>query len=263
MGRRYLTLMVIPHEEGGVRRIRVPYLLLEVAAAVAVLAVVAGVLLFVAYGRLALTAAEAERLEAENARLRAVQGKVEDLARNLEASERAYRQIREMAGIRDIGPTREPNRTAAAPARPGSVSQPRPLEAEERELLARSRNTVPRLWPLTRKGFVTEEFRPRDGHPGLDIAVERNTPVLAAADGIVVAAGNDSVYGNYVVVQHDPTTVSVYGHNSLGFVTDGDLVRQGDIIAQSGSSGRSSAPHLHFEIRKGGVPVDPRKYLQR
>jgi murein DD-endopeptidase MepM/ murein hydrolase activator NlpD len=261
--RRHLTLMIIPHERGGgVRRVRVPYALLQATAAIAVLAALAAVLFFVGYGRLALTAAEAERLEAENERLRVVRAKVEDLARNLEASERAYRHIREMAGIRSPG--RSAGRSAAgSPGSRGSPSEPRPLDEEERRLLALSTDAVPRLWPLTRKGFVTEEFNPRTGHTGIDIAVESNTPVLATADGVVVAAGRDSVYGNYVVLQHDPATTSLYAHTALNFVGDGELVRQGDIVAQSGNTGRSSAPHLHFEIRKNGVAVDPRTYLRR
>lgn len=260
MARKHLTLMIIPHEHGGVRSIRIPYAALKLVAAVGILAVVGGALFLVAWGRLAVTAAEAERLEAENARLRAVRGKVEDLARNLEASERAYRQIREMAGIRGTG-ARGDGRPVPAPA--GSPEDPRAITAEERELLARSLQTTPRLWPLTKRGFVTEEFNPREGHTGLDIAVESNTPVLASGDGIVVGAGTDSVYGTYLVVQHDPATSTVYAHNALNFVADGDLVRAGDIIAQSGNSGRSTAPHLHFEVRRDGQPVDPRRYLQR
>jgi murein DD-endopeptidase MepM/ murein hydrolase activator NlpD len=262
--RKYFTLMIIPHEEGGVKSVRIPYSVVKAALAFVALAVAAGVLLFVAYGRLALTAAEAERLEAENARLRDVKRKVEDLAQNLEASERAYRQIREMAGIRNPPPGTPGTRGGGRAAGPsGSPDRPRQLTTEERELLGRSINTTPRLWPLTKKGFVSEEFNPRSDHKGLDIAIESNTPVLAAADGIVVATGADAVYGNFIVIQHDASTHTVYGHNALNFVADGDLVRQGDIIAQSGNTGRSSAPHLHFEIRKNGTAVDPRSYLQR
>jgi murein DD-endopeptidase MepM/ murein hydrolase activator NlpD len=256
--------MVIPHEEGGVRSVRIPYGILKAALAVLLLAGVAGVLFFLAYGRLALTAAEAARLEAENARLQAVRGKVDELAENLAASERAYRQIREMAGIRAPVPAESSSGSARRPvAGGGTLAAPRPLDSEERELLGRSLNTVPRLWPLTKKGFVTEEFSPGEGHKGLDIAVESNTPILSAADGIVVAAGADSIYGNYVIVQHDVSTQTLYGHNALNFVVDGDLVHQGDIIAQSGSTGRSTAPHLHFEVRKNGVEVDPRTYLKK
>jgi murein DD-endopeptidase MepM/ murein hydrolase activator NlpD len=262
--RKYLTLMIIPHEHGGVRSVRVPYAWLKAALGLTFLAALGGVLFFVAYGRLALTAAEAERLEHENTRLNAMRGKVEDLARNLEQSEHAYRQIREMAGIRAPVAVEAGKVGTGDGALTGqSPSNPRPLEAEERTLLTRTINTVPRQWPLTKNGFVSEEFNPLTGHTGIDIAVQTNTPVLASADGIVVGAGVDSIYGKFVLVQHDATTLSLYGHNSLNFVSDGELVRQGDIIAQSGNSGRSSAPHLHFEVRKNGTAVDPRRYLQR
>jgi murein DD-endopeptidase MepM/ murein hydrolase activator NlpD len=262
--RKYLTLMIIPHEEGRVRSVRIPYGLAKAGLAAVLLAGLVGVLFLLAYGRLALTAAEAQRLEAENARLRVVKGKVDELAENLEVSERAYRQIREMAGIRTPGATSAQDRAGSRPAGEGGTpADPRPLDEDERQLLARSINTTPRLWPLTKKGFVTDDFNPAEGHTGLDIAVESNTPVLAAADGIVVGAGRDSIYGNYVILQHDASTQTLYGHNALNFVADGDIVHQGDIIAQSGSTGLSTAPHLHFEIRKNGVEVDPRSYLKK
>ncbi len=253
--------MIIPDTEGGVRSVRIPYALVRGAVALGLLVTLGAVLFLVAYGRLAVTAAEAGRLEAENARLRVVRGKVDALAENLAASEEAYRQIREMAGIRS--PTGDPAERRTGRGAASSPSRPRKLGKEERDLLARSLNHVPSVWPLTKRVFVTEEFSPREGHTGLDIAVESNTPVLAAADGIVVGAGRDDVYGTYVLVQHDASTLTAYGHLALAFVRDGDLVRQGDIIAQSGNSGRSSAPHLHFEIRRNGVEVDPRTYLQR
>lgn len=260
MSRKVLTVMIIPHDDGSVRHLRISYTVLKLFAVVAILATLGGVVSFVAYGRLAVTAAGAQRLEAENERLRVVRGKVEDLARNLEASERAYRQIREMAGIR-TAPSGGATPADSVTLSPSSAANLRALTDEERALLARSRNTAPRLWPLTKKGFVTEDFSPR-GHEGMDVAVETNTPVLAAGDGVVLAAGTDAVYGKFLAIAHDPSTVTLYGHNALVFARDGELVRQGDIVAQSGNSGRSTAPHLHFEIRKNGVPVDPRAYLR-
>jgi murein DD-endopeptidase MepM/ murein hydrolase activator NlpD len=95
----------------------------------------------------------------------------------------------------------------------------------------------------------------------MDIAAARNTPVVAAADGIVEASAYDDVYGWMVEVDHGYGIRSVYGHNSRNLVNIGDRVTRGKTIAFVGSTGKSTAPHLHFEVRENGVPVDPRKYL--
>jgi murein DD-endopeptidase MepM/ murein hydrolase activator NlpD len=121
------------------------------------------------------------------------------------------------------------------------------------------------VWPV--KGYVTKEFRVTGGeknpeyHPGMDIAAERETPVLVVADGIVELSGFDETYGWMVEVDHGYGIRSVYGHNSRNLVQTGDRVTRGTTIAFVGSTGKSTAPHLHFEVRENGVPVDPRKYL--
>jgi murein DD-endopeptidase MepM/ murein hydrolase activator NlpD len=261
--RRYLTLKIVPHERGGPRSVRIPYA--AGALGLGLIVAAAGGVLLVGYLTADDEAPQRDPLEADGSRIRAMHGKLNELARNLESSERVYRDIRVLTGRRS-SPPRPPGPRAASAGEPrtaGSAIDPRPFGDEERRLLARALNSVPRLWPLTRKGIVRRDFSARDGHKALDIAVESNTPVLATADGIVVAAGLDSVYGNYVVIQHDASTTSVYGQNALNFVAEGDLVRRGDIIAQSGNSGRSTVPHLHFEIRKNGLQVDPRRYLRR
>ena len=137
----------------------------------------------------------------------------------------------------------------------------RSLTAQELDLLAQSREAAPTLWPLAKRGFVTEGFDPATGHPGLDVGVEPDAPVLAAGDGIVVAAGRHETYGNFILLQHDARTTSLYAHNSVNFVAEGDWVERGDVVARSGNTGRSTAPHLHFEIRQGGKPVDPNRFL--
>jgi murein DD-endopeptidase MepM/ murein hydrolase activator NlpD len=85
--------------------------------------------------------------------------------------------------------------------------------------------------------------------------------VRAAATGAVTFAGTDPEYGNLVIVDHGLGLETRYGHNERLAVRVGDRVTRGQLIAAVGNTGRSSAPHLHFEVRKNGVPVDPRQYL--
>lgn len=114
-------------------------------------------------------------------------------------------------------------------------------------------------------GKVTSRYGlrhdPIDGrlrhHNGIDIAMPEGTPVVSAAPGKVVFSGFSSGYGNCVIIEHDNGLTSLYAHNSLNLVKTGDVVDKHKVLALSGSSGRSTGPHLHFEVRKDGVPVDP------
>ncbi len=95
----------------------------------------------------------------------------------------------------------------------------------------------------------------------MDIAVPTGTTVSAAAEGTVVFAGRKGGYGNLVIVEHPDGRETRYAHLSSISVTAGDPVTQGQPIALSGSTGKSTGPHLHFEIREDGVAVDPRQFL--
>ena len=117
---------------------------------------------------------------------------------------------------------------------------------------------------------VTSEFGYRSdpftgqtrGHTGIDIAVPTGTPVRAALPGVVTtAAYNAGGYGYYVMVDHGNGMVTLYAHNSKLLVQAGDTVEAGDILSLSGSTGRSTGPHLHFEVRINGQRVNPRSYL--
>ncbi len=116
-------------------------------------------------------------------------------------------------------------------------------------------------WPVS--GPVTSGFGARWGrmHEGIDIAVPSGTPVQAAAAGTVIYAGWMDGYGNLVVVDHGNGVSTAYGHNTSVAVALGQQVAQGEVIAYSGSTGHSTGPHVHFEVRVNGVAVDPMGYL--
>lgn len=125
----------------------------------------------------------------------------------------------------------------------------------------------PSGWPV--KGWVTSTFGvrrdPFDGqrrmHEGLDIATRTGTPVVATAAGIVREVGSEPGYGKLVVIDHGYGFVTAYGHNSRILVKVGQRVKRGDLISMAGNTGRSSGPHVHYEVRLNGVPVNPNKYL--
>jgi len=111
-------------------------------------------------------------------------------------------------------------------------------------------------------GIITSSFNINDGHFGVDIAAQENSEVLSVLSGTVVFSGHSNDFGNFIVMSHEHNFLSVYLHNSTLLKKTGDLVLVGEKIALVGSSGKlSSAPHLHFELWYGTIPVDPEKYL--
>jgi murein DD-endopeptidase MepM/ murein hydrolase activator NlpD len=98
-------------------------------------------------------------------------------------------------------------------------------------------------------------------HYGLDLAASPGTPVYAPADGVVTYASYDESYGKLVTIDHGYGVMTRFGHNSQIFVHVGQTVSRWDIITAVGSTGRSTGPHLHYEVRINNVPVDPSNYI--
>ncbi|AIF51869.1 M23 family metallopeptidase [Pelosinus sp. UFO1] len=126
---------------------------------------------------------------------------------------------------------------------------------------------TPSIWPV--RGTITSGFGWRispfgDGnelHPGVDIAYTMGAPVVATADGEVVASGPAGGYGNLVQIDHGNGIATLYGHNSQLAVNVGQQVKKGQVIAYAGSTGKSTGPHVHYEVRINNTPIDPMKYL--
>jgi murein DD-endopeptidase MepM/ murein hydrolase activator NlpD len=141
----------------------------------------------------------------------------------------------------------------------------RSIQIVSRNLLRQYRSRVKRLpegWPLP-KGRVSSKFgwRGKRMHKGIDIAAKRGTPIYAVEDGIVERSKYMRGYGKLVEITHSEMYSTRYGHNSKNLVQEGDVVFKGQVIALVGSTGRSTGPHVHFEIRQSGVAINPIKYL--
>jgi murein DD-endopeptidase MepM/ murein hydrolase activator NlpD len=127
--------------------------------------------------------------------------------------------------------------------------------------------STPSIWPT--KGWVTSGFGYRvspftgmkEFHQGLDVSTRLDAPVISPANGVVVDVTHDNGYGNMVEIDHGYGIVTKFGHNSQVVVHRGERVKRGQIIAHVGSTGRSTGPHLHYEVLLHGVPVNPYRYI--
>ena len=166
--------------------------------------------------------------------------------------EAEYRQLKSVMGG-DLGASRR------------DILLP-PLSEEDATARRESEEEAGFVWPVVEQGFITRTFGDTtaaagEEHAGIDIAVPVGSYVRTSRGGVVLETGDEAAYGLYVKVMHDAGISSLYAHNSWLFVSAGDSVEIGEVIALSGNSGRSTAPHLHLEIEREGLPVDPLDYL--
>ncbi len=150
-----------------------------------------------------------------------------------------------------------------------SVSQEKVFEALFNDL-KRKRNllsSTPSIWPT--KGWLSSGFGYRispftglrEFHKGLDISSREGTKVIATADGVVTFAGKNGFYGNMIKIDHGHGMMTRYGHLEKMLKKRGDAVKRGDVIGLMGNTGRSTGPHVHYEVFLNGLPVNPKKYI--
>jgi murein DD-endopeptidase MepM/ murein hydrolase activator NlpD len=160
--------------------------------------------------------------------------------------------------------------SAGSMAATGMEPIPQNRQIQDFETMARSTDQLankPSIWPA--RGEVTSGFGWRNSpwgdsselHAGIDIASSMGTPVVAAADGEVVKSEAAGGYGNVVQIDHGNGITTIYGHNSRMIVHAGQRVKKGQVISYAGSTGRSTGPHVHYEVRINGTPVDPTSFM--
>lgn len=117
-------------------------------------------------------------------------------------------------------------------------------------------------WITSNFGYRISPFTgKKEFHKGLDIANRKGTEIMATADGVVTFAGPKGFFGELVVIDHGHGITTRYAHLDKALFKSGDRVKRGQVIAQMGNTGRSTGPHLHYEVRLNGVPVNPSKYI--
>ncbi len=262
MNRKRRTATIILHKEGELesKSLRVPlwFLRLSMIAGIALAVVI--VIAAALYTPIVRTAARVPGLNSEVARLTEENRQVLQLAERLEYAEARYTQLRGMLGGDLVPELQRPD--AGVPTSHAIVARvPNAAACYEEGA------SVPVHWPLDQAGVITrgpvEPGGADEEHQGLDIAVAQGTPIRAAGGGLVIDAGRDPEYGLFVKLEHADGYQSMYGHASRLLVTRDDSVHAGQVVGVSGSTGRSTAPHLHFEILKDGQSIDPRSQVIR
>ena len=246
---KYVTLMLIPDGAAERRGFRMRFWMFKTLIGLQIALVVGIILFFAFYGQVLSRAALADNLQEENERLLRYQYKVKLLEENLLHAREIVTRLTELAGIDIQLPVLPDDSTLFA-----ALDQPVGATLERSAGIDLS---IPSGLPVT--GFVTQDFDTTEQHfhPGIDIACALGTPVLATASGRVTYADYDSTYGFMVVLQHNDSIVSVYGHNDSNLVFIGDNVATGGRIALSGNTGTSTAPHVHYEVRIHNKPINP------
>lgn len=299
MREKQYTLLIVPDEPGNVKRIKISIGALKTVLGVAVAAVVVFLamttLSIVSFQRLN----DLRRLRTENQaqkeQLLVFASKIDDLRQTLDRVSEFDAKLRVItnAGDRPVtlvpgagGPTPEDQASlsgsdsdgnfliekmhrdlhelsVAAHTEERSIQELSSFFQDQRSLLA----ATPSIWPT--RGWITSGFGSRTSpftgepavHEGLDIATATGTWVKSSADGIVTFAGVKGGYGKVITVDHGYGLATRYAHLSEVHVSPGQRVRRGDRVGNVGNTGRSTGPHLHYEVRVNNLPINPLRYI--
>nr|WP_255665492.1 MULTISPECIES: M23 family metallopeptidase [Myxococcus] len=292
--------MVIPDHDAPVKRYTIQRSFLMQVGMGLMLVVGLGAGASIHYFQVAADASENRILRDENltlrSQLKSVRERIEHIGSTLDRVERFDQKLRAMTLLSDpqrnlaMGPTEPEARvpttdtqftqltttetpkllmgrldklSAEATRQEQSLQELQAYFQDQKSLLA----STPSVWPA--RGWVTSDFGQRVDpytadrvmHSGLDIAAPHGKEVYAPSDGTVVFAGLEGGYGNVIVVDHGYGIKTRYGHLAKMLVKAGDRVKRGALIAAVGNTGRSTGPHLHYEVRVNGIPQNPRKFI--
>lgn len=294
------TLIVVPDRHAEVKRFHLKKVwLIQAVVVVAVIALV-GFVMAGHYFSVVSDAHENPTLREENLKLKSelavIREQLQHVGQTLDRVERFDQKLRAITLLSDpqrnlaMGPTEQQplpvagenqfvrSKDAEGPQVLGQKLEKLSAEAtrqeqslqelqayfqDQKSLLA----SVPSVWPT--RGWVTSDFGSRLDpytservmHAGLDIAGPHGKEIVAPSDGTVVFAGLEGGYGNVLVIDHGYGIKTRYGHLSAIKVKAGERVKRGDIVAAMGNTGRSTGPHLHYEVRVNGIAQNPRKFI--
>jgi murein DD-endopeptidase MepM/ murein hydrolase activator NlpD len=282
---KHLSVLIIPDDDSDPLTFKISFQMVKILGVVAVVLIIHILTGTIFYYKFSVTNRYRQQLERENINLKDDNRKINQLYDTVEDFIQFNSRLRSALGVdqgfeisdrkksqymntfrRNIDMISESEVNGNAPAKQsvslgnkGSVN----FLTRSKSSYHQFASNIPTYLPV--EGLLTIDFRRGDwylpNHLGIDIAASRGSGVHAAADGVVIFANWTEHLGNLIILYHFNGFFTYYGHNQVLLKKENCFVKKGDTIALVGSSGRSTAPHLHFEIWKDGVPVDPKEYL--
>jgi len=276
--KRYNTIIFVPHAKARFRKVTISnrFLLLTacISASVFIAALAFGWAFLASAGRdrqYRQTLAENKHLKSSAADLTR---RLAGLSEKLSAFEQRTQRLAIVAGLADAGhggmggPKITDDSARVDPAERTALLESQ-LDNLETQFARRSTiaSSTPTVAPV--RGLLNSGFGPRKDpftgegafHPGLDISTRKDEPVLATAEGVVIKSGWSGDYGKQVEIAHSTGYMTVYGHLDEVLVKEGQRVRRGEKVGLVGSTGRSTGPHLHYEVRKDDRAVNPLEFI--
>jgi murein DD-endopeptidase MepM/ murein hydrolase activator NlpD len=297
MAKSFYTFIIVPNASSRLHKVKLPIQTLYLSAAIVAISFLVVMGLGFSYAKMAFKAADYDKLQAENIDLKVqkknlevataklgtklttletLSEKLQSLIENDSLTKRAKVQIPAVGGSTVDYPTADLIGTAGLKAgvevlkdRTADLEAQMTLLEQIVEKNAKLRRFTPTIWPV--RGTITSHYGNRrdpfngaaELHLGLDISALYGSQVRAPADGVVIYSQRKAAYGNLVIINHGNGVTTRHGHLSRLNVKVGQRVQRNDVIGLVGTTGRSTAPHLHYEVRVNDRPRNPKTYLPR
>jgi murein DD-endopeptidase MepM/ murein hydrolase activator NlpD len=294
MTKRFYTFIIVPNASSRLHKLRLPVQVMYILAAIGAISFFVAVGLGFSFTKMAFKVSDYNTLQAENTELKVEKknlevstkklstklSDLETLSAKLTALIENDEFLKKQRGKNSVGGTKTNYATAdilkeiseldinTLKDRANDLENNLTLLQQKAEKRALARRYTPTIWPL--KGRIGSGFGVRqdpfgvsdsETHLGLDIQGMFGAPVHAPADGVVIFAGRKSDYGNLIIIDHGNGVTTRLGHLSRFRAKLGRAVTKGEIVGYVGMTGRTTGPHLHYEVRLNDRPMNPRKYL--
>jgi murein DD-endopeptidase MepM/ murein hydrolase activator NlpD len=297
LGKSFYTFIVVQNASARLHKLKLPVRALYLLACIGFLSFFVAVGLGFNYARMAFKAADYDKLRAENTDLKvqkenlqlqtlklgekinnleSISERIQNLIESDNAAKRGKLNTPAVGGSKVDYPTSELLRSAnikdgldMLKSRTAEMEGQFSLQEQVLTQRANQRRFTPDVWPV--KGAITSHYGSRSDpfggesemHLGVDISAIFSTQIHAPADGVVIYAHSMAAYGNLLVVDHGNGLTTRYGHLSRFIAKVGQKVKRGDVLGLVGMTGRTTAPHLHYEVRMNDRAVNPRTYLPK
>ena len=290
---RLFTFLILSEAHGKLRKIQIPYYVVHLALAFGVVGIMTAVALANSYARMLLKVSDYNNVRAEREALktqyRSLENAVTRTNVKLDSLESLASEVASAYGFGEARHTRFPQSVLALAAQSNSTvdsgyhaslyafnllktttmnASTDPVNPSLVTNPSFEKTNIPSIWPV--RGRITagfgERLDPLSGegafHAGVDISAPMGTDIEASADGIVLSAGPDAGYGNSILLDHGYAITTRYGHLRKIYVVVGQEVKRGQVIGTVGMTGKTTGPHLHYEVHVHDAPVNPAKYLR-